>query len=457
MMIETINPTTEQPIKQYHCLQESGIENTLVAADKAQRSWQATSVQDRAKWLDAIADQLDAAQEECAQCMTEEMGKPITQARSEVAKCAVMCRFFAKNGPAWCETEVHQLDHQTGYLSYEPYGVVLAILPWNYPFSMAFRILATALLAGNAVLLKHAPNVQGCAHLIIDLLHRAGLPEGVVQNIVISVNQVAKVIADPRVHAVSFTGSRQAGAKVAALAGAAIKKIVLELGGSDPYLILADADLELAAKHIVSSRMNNAGQVCIAAKRVICLPAQEQVLIDLLLQHLDQYPMSDPQEDACRLGPMARADLRESLHTQVQQACQQGVQCVLGGEFKQGIGYYYPPTLLLLGAHHRLMANEEFFGPVLGLATAQDEQQLWAMANDTPYGLGAALFSRDESRARELATQYLQVGACAINQKLSSHAALPFGGRKQSGFGCELGLLGLRTWQQQKTLLTLSG
>jgi succinate-semialdehyde dehydrogenase / glutarate-semialdehyde dehydrogenase len=450
----TINPATGQALAEYAYASPKQIDQALATALRCQQAWQQRSLVQRAACLHAIAQQLELNKETYAIGITQEMGKPIMQARSEIDKCAAMCRFFATHAPDWSEDQACALPQgNQALIAYEPYGVVLAILPWNYPWSLAFRILATALMAGNAVLIKHAPNVQGCAKAIIDCVQQAGLPVGLVQHLCLTNDAVARVIADVRIHAVSFTGSRPVGAHIAGLAGQAIKKVVLELGGCDPYVVLADADLALVAKETVASRLNNSGQVCIAAKRLLCLPQHQEELTALLLQEMAAYVGSDPMDDQCLCGPMARSDLRDQVHQQVQQLIHQGAHCLLGGAFDSGVGYYYPATLLLATKQHHWLAQNEIFGPVLGLCVAENEAALVDLAKQTPFGLGAVIFSQDKQRAVQFAQANLDVGCCAVNQKVRSYVELPFGGRKQSGFGCELGLLGLRTWQQQKTVV----
>lgn len=418
----------------------------LVAA--AFEDLRAMSFADRAAGLKRAACLLEARQEEFATLMAREMGKPVTQGKAEAVKCATACRHYAEHGEAMLAPR-----HEDGAtILHQPLGPVLAIMPWNFPFWQVFRFAAPALMAGNTILLKHASNVPGCAKAIVDLIAHAFGRDDLVQAVFISGKDVEPLIADPRIRALTFTGSTAAGRKVAAAAGKHLKKSVLELGGSDPYLVLDDADLKSAAKTCAAARMVNAGQSCIAAKRFLVAAAVHEEFVGLFREELSRFVPGDPLDPATMLGPLARADLREELHGQVADSIAAGARLLLGGEVSELRDLpYYPATLLVDVKPGMRIFDEETFGPVAAVVRVKDDREAIALANQSPFGLGAAVFSDDRDRARGLAA-LLDTGTVAINSQVVSDPRFPFGGVKDSGWGRELGTHGIREFVNVKTL-----
>jgi succinate-semialdehyde dehydrogenase/glutarate-semialdehyde dehydrogenase len=392
--------------------------------------------------LRGIAAQLRQNKASLARNITLEMGKPLPEAEAEVEKSAWNCEYVAEHGPAWLADEVVATQARSSYVSHLPLGVVLSILPWNFPVWQIFRCAASALMAGNTLLLKHAPNVQACANQVTQLIAAAGAPAGLFQNLHIAVPAIAQVIADPRVAAVTLTGSTAAGMKVAAQAGAACKKSVLELGGSDAFIVLADADLDAAVSAGVRARFTNCGQVCLAAKRFIV----EQSIVEEFTQRFAAAAaalrVGDPLQSGTQLGPMARADLREQLEVQVQSSVHAGARVITGGKRVAGAGWFYTPTVITQVTKQMPVVSQEVFGPVAAMLTARDADEAIAMANDSTYGLSAMLWTRDLDRARALARQ-IDVGGVFINSVTASDPRLPVGGVKLSGYGRELGRTGM--------------
>jgi succinate-semialdehyde dehydrogenase/glutarate-semialdehyde dehydrogenase len=452
--LESIDPTTGALLRRWSEFAPAELERRLSASTAAQRDWERRALEERAALLVRTAERLRARTAELALMMAEEMGKPVAEGRAEVEKCAGACEFFARHGDALLADE-RPLPGPTGsreLVAFCPLGVVLAIMPWNFPLWQVVRCAAPTLLAGNALLLKHAENVQGVAQALEELFRAAGAPEGVFTNLAVTLERVPDLIRDRRVAAVALTGSTRAGRAVAAEAGAALKKCVLELGGSDPYVVLADADLALAARTCVRARLINGGQSCIAAKRFIVVESARAEFTERVLAEMRARTMGDPR-GAVDLGPQARSDLRAALHEQVRFSVAGGARCLLGGELPGGPGFFYPPTVLVDVARGQPAYGEELFGPVAALLAARDEAHALALANDTPYGLGAALFTRDVERGLRLAREELQAGSVFVNDFVRSDARLPFGGIKDSGFGRELGGFGLREFVNVKTLV----
>ena len=380
------------------------------------------------------------------------MGKPLREGRAEVQKCASVCRYYAAEAAAMLADQPRPSDAARSYVSPRPLGVVLGIMPWNFPFWQAIRFSAPTLAAGNTVLLKHAPSVTGCALALEALWHEAGVPEGGFQILLAELDQLPAVIADPRVAAVSLTGSSRAGRAVAAAAGAALKPCVLALGGSDPAVVLADADLELAVEQCAVGRLINAGQSCIATKRIIVSRPLREAFEEALLARLARLRVGDPRDEATELGPLAREDLRDALARQVTQSVAAGAVCRLGGQAPSGAGWYYPVTLLTDPPPGSPACREELIGPVGTLIEAADEEDAIRLANDTAYGLGAAIYSRDSARAEAIARDRLEAGSAFVNAFVRSDPRLPFGGSKDSGWGRELGREGLLAFTSAKTV-----
>jgi succinate-semialdehyde dehydrogenase/glutarate-semialdehyde dehydrogenase len=388
--------------------------------------------------------------------MALEMGKPLAQGRSEVEKCAWVCEYYAENAATFLADEPIETDASRSYVHYEGLGIVLAIMPWNFPLWQLFRFGAPALMAGNGILLKHAPSVPGCALAIESILREAlecaGAPPALVANAFLSIELSGRAIEAPEVRAVTLTGSTRAGKAIAARAGAALKKVVLELGGSDPYVILEDADMEAAVNACVAGRMLNSGQSCIAAKRWIVVDAVRAEFETRVHVALAALVLGAPRDENVSVGPMARVDLRDELHRQVEQSVAAGAKLVLGGKVPDRPGAWYPPTLLVDVCPGMPAFDEELFGPVGALVAARDEAHAIELANRTPYGLGAAVLTGDVARGERIAREQLAAGSCFVNAFVRSDPRLPFGGIKDSGYGRELGPHGIREFVNAKTI-----
>lgn len=452
MSLVSLNPATGRRLATYREHSSTQAERSLARAHAAHFRWRSLTPAARAKHLRALACTLLAQRDSLAALATAEMGKPVAQARGEVEKCARTCDYFATHGPAMLAAERPPGAEPGARVVFEPLGVVLAIMPWNFPFWQVFRAAAPALVGGNTMLLKHAPNVTGCALAIEKLFARAGVPAGVFQVLCTGIAPVPALIADPRVRAVTFTGSTTAGKKVAALAGAALKPGVFELGGSDPYLVLADADLAAAAETCAAARLINSGQSCASAKRFIVVRSVLREFERLVTARLAARRAGDPADPANDIGPLARADLRDNLHRQITASVRRGARLLLGGHPLPGPGFFYAPTLLADVRPGMPAADEELFGPAAAILAARDEADAIRLANATPYGLGAAIFTRSARRARALVSQ-LDAGFVAINTFVRSDASLPFGGVKASGLGRELSAHGLRAFLNVKTVV----
>jgi len=451
MPYTSLNPATNQLIQTCASWDNSQLEQALEKTRRAQQAWAQTPFTRRAEVLRNAALRLRAQQEQYATVITHEMGKPLREARAEIEKCAGVCDYYAQHAEDFLRAEPGESDAGKSYVAYYPLGVVLAIMPWNYPFWQAFRAAAPALMAGNALLLKHAPNVPQCALAIEAIFRDCGLPEGLFTNLMIEVEQVADAIASPHVHAVTLTGSETAGRKVAALAGQHLKKCVLELGGSDPFIVLHDADLELAVDVAVASRFMNCGQSCIAAKRFIVVPQVAGEFLHQLKIKVEALKLGDPMDDATQIGPMARTDLRDELHRQVSDSIAQGAIQVTGCKPVESAGFFYQPSILDQVTANACAYHEELFGPVAIIIRAASEEDAMRIANDTRFGLGSSIWSRDTARAEQLATQ-IQAGCTFINGMVKSDPRLPFGGIKASGYGRELSRLGLLEFTNAKTV-----
>lgn len=451
-MLKTINPATEEVIDHYELMEDSRMEAIVDESNTAQPFWNKQTFRDRSERLQRIAEILKGRKNELAELMAREMGKPLAQGISEAEKCAWVCEYYADHAEEFLQDNTISTDANRSYIHYEPLGTVLAIMPWNFPFWQLFRFAAPALMAGNAAILKHAPNVTGCALEIEKIIHEAGVPEKVFRTIIADIDQTQKLIRHPGIGAVTLTGSTRAGKAVAEQAGSVIKKSVLELGGSDPYLILEDADVEKAAEICVTSRLINSGQSCIAAKRFIAVKSVYDEFLERVVELMKQKTVGDPFKEETDVGPMARKDLRDTLHGQVRKSIDQGAECLLGGKLPEVQGTFYPVTVLTNIGKGMPAYQEELFGPVASVFKVRDEEEAITVANDTNYGLGAAVFSEDEKRAEHIARTKLQAGCCFVNDFVKSDPRLPFGGIKESGFGRELSHLGIREFVNAKTV-----
>ena len=445
MLIAT-DPSTGEVVREVPAATPAEVDAALAAAEAARSAWRDRGIGGRADVLHAVAADLRARVDELAPLMTQEMGKPIAEAHGEVEKAAWCAEHYAEHAGAYLADEVIASDATRSYVQHLPLGTVLGVLPWNAPFWLALRFAAPALMAGNTGVLKHDPHVPGCAQAIGEVFARAlaaaGAPDGVFVNLPLETAAVADVIRDPRVQAVSFTGSSRGGAAVARVAASQIKPAVLELGGSDPCVVLADADLDAAADTIALSRIINAGQSCIAAKRIIVEAPVYDALLGRLRERLAALTTGDPADPATQVGPIARADLRENLHRQVTETVAAGARLLLGGELPDGPGYFYPPTLLADVTAEMTAACEETFGPVMAVLRAEDADAALAAANATEYGLAASVWTtaeRGEAMAREIAA-----GQVSVNGIVKTDPRLPSGGVKRSGYGRELGPHGIR-------------
>ncbi|NGP77052.1 NAD-dependent succinate-semialdehyde dehydrogenase [Balneolaceae bacterium YR4-1] len=450
--MKTINPTTGKVLKEYKLMDDSELDSIINNAAKAQDDWKDLYFEERATYLNNIADILKDRKRRLAELMAREMGKPLPQGVSEAEKCAWVCEYYAENAAQFLENEQIETDASQSYVSYNPLGTVLAIMPWNFPFWQLFRFAAPALMAGNAALLKHAPNVTGCALEIEKIIHKAGIPENLFRTVLADIDQTQAMITHSAIDAVTLTGSTRAGKAVAGQAGNVLKKTVLELGGSDPYIILKDANLEMAAESCVTSRLINSGQSCIAAKRFIAVQEVYDDFLELVLSKMKEKRIGDPFEEDTDIGPMARFDLRDQLHEQVEESRKKGADCLLGGEIPDDDGAFYPATVLANIKKGMPAYEEELFGPVASVFKAKSEEEAIAIANDNSYGLGAAVFSEDVTRAERLASTSLEAGCCFVNDFVKSDPRLPFGGIKKSGYGRELSHHGIKEFVNIKTV-----
>jgi acyl-CoA reductase-like NAD-dependent aldehyde dehydrogenase len=451
MALQSINPATEVTLAEYPPLAPAQTGALLAEAFAAAARWRATAFADRAGLLRRVAVVLRTGAGRYASLITAEMGKPIVEAEAEIEKCAGNCDYFAEHAAHFLADEPVASPARESYVAFEPLGVILAIMPWNFPFWQVFRFAAPALMAGNTALLKHASNVTGCALAIEEVFAAAGLPPGVFRTLLLESAAVAELIADPRVAAVTLTGSDETGSQVAAAAGRALKKTVLELGGSDPFIVLADADLDGAARVGARARFQNTGQSCIAAKRFIVVDAVADDFVQRFKAAAETLPVGDPTARTTRLGPLARADLRENLERQLAASVAQGARIVTGGARPTGKGYFYPPTLVTDVARAMPVYREETFGPLAAIIRVRDADEAIAVANDTPYGLGANLWTRDVARAKTLARR-IAAGSVFINGMVASNSRLPFGGIKRSGYGRELSAFGIREFTNIQTV-----
>jgi len=447
----SVNPTTGQRIRAYPVLPSAGIDRAVARASERFPEWSRLRAGKRAGFLEQLAKALREQSEPLARRATEEMGKRLTEARAEVEKCAVACEYYSSHGPGFLVDQMVASDAGRSLVAWQPLGPVLLVMPWNFPYWQALRQAIPATLAGNTVLLKHASNVPGCAAALEEVFNEAGFPEGVFRNLAIGSDAVAGVIADPRVRGVSLTGSEGAGRAVAAAAGKSLKKTVLELGGSDAFIVLADADLDHVAEQAVKARFQNNGETCIAAKRFIVEASVADAFVDRLRDGVERIKVGDPMAEDTDLGPLARPDLRDDLHDQVRRSVDAGAACLAGGEVLNRDGYFYAPTLLDRVRPGMAAFDEETFGPVAAVTRAADVDEAVALANASRYGLGGSVWTRDRARGEQVARR-LECGCAFVNGIVKSDPRLPFGGVKDSGYGRELSALGIREFVNAKTV-----
>jgi succinate-semialdehyde dehydrogenase/glutarate-semialdehyde dehydrogenase len=451
MSFRSINPANGNTLRVVNAFTPAQIESALQAAAAASHAWRQIGVEERAARLRAAGARLREQAGEFAALITLEMGKPIQEARGEIEKCAWVCEYYAEHGPEFLADELIETDAGRSLVAWQPLGTVLAVMPWNFPFWQVFRFAAPALMAGNTGLLKHASNVPQCALAIESVFTGAGFPDGVFCSLMIPSAQVAGVIGDPRVRAVTLTGSEPAGREVASAAGAHIKKSVLELGGADAFVVLEDADLELAVQGALTSRFLNCGQSCIAAKRFILVDAIAGEFVRRLKAGVEALMIGDPLDENTQIGPLARADLRDALHAQVQESLAAGAVAVTGCRPQEGPGAYYQPSILDYVTPGMRAWGEELFGPVASVIRARDADDAVRIANDSEFGLGGSVWTRDSARGEAVARR-LECGCAFVNGLVKSDPRLPFGGIKHSGYGRELSRLGMREFMNAKTL-----
>jgi succinate-semialdehyde dehydrogenase/glutarate-semialdehyde dehydrogenase len=449
---QTVNPATGEPGRAYAGNTLDDAREAAAAAKRAQEAWRRTSFEDRSAIVRKAAEILRARKDEFARLMTDEMGKTLDDGRAEVEKCAVHCDWFAAHAQDYLAREAIDFDGEEAFVAFTPLGVILAVMPWNFPFWQVFRAAAPALMAGNGMLLKHASNVPGCALAIAQVLHDAGVPRELFRTLLIPSGEVKELIEDGNVAAVTLTGSIGAGKSVATAAGGVLKKCVLELGGSDAYLILEDADIAAAAKVAATARMVNGGQSCIAGKRFIVVRAVLEPFEKALVDAMRTYEMADPRKEGTRLGPMQSVKARDEIHRQVGESVRKGARLLLGGKVPDRPGAWYPATVLTNVLPGQPAHVEEVFGPVAAIITAVDERDAISIANASEFGLGSGVLTGDLDRGRRIAADELDAGLSFVNENVRSDPRAPFGGVKHSGYGRECGAFGIREFVNIKTV-----
>ncbi len=452
MLLKTINPATAEAVREYPEHQWDEIDRIIKNVQKAFINWKKTDLNFRIAKVRSLTKLLKEKREGLAFTISMEMGKPIIQSRAEIDKCIWLCNYYIDNIKSFLQKQIIKTEASESYVSYQPLGVILAIMPWNFPFWQVFRAAIPAILAGNTMILKHASNVPGCSIAIDDLFSEADFPEDIFRSVLISNRKVERIIANKRIAAITLTGSTKAGRAVAQTAGKYLKKCVLELGGSDPYLIFDDADLEKTVEACVEGRLINTGQSCIGAKRFIVTKNIYTAFEELFVEKMKAATLGDPFDEQNKLGPLSRGNIREDLLSQVNKSVSMGANLICGGYFPDMPGFYFPPTVLS-NIHTGMPAYEqEFFGPVASIIRARDEQNAIEIANDTSFGLGSAIFTSDIDKAKKIAEQDLETGTCFINDYVKSDPRLPFGGIKESGYGRELSMYGLQEFLNIKTI-----
>jgi succinate-semialdehyde dehydrogenase / glutarate-semialdehyde dehydrogenase len=451
MAIASVNPATGETLSVYEPLSSEALDQKLAHAFATFQSYRKTSYADRARWLNNAARILEDSKREYGRIMTLEMGKTLQSAIAEAEKCALACRYYAENGERHLADEPIATNASRSFVRYQPIGPVLAVMPWNFPFWQVFRFAAPGLMAGNVGLLKHSSNVPQCALAIEDILRRAGFPDGAFQTLLIGSGQTASVIADPRVAAATLTGSEPAGRSVAAQCGDRIKKTVLELGGSDPFIVMPSADLDEAVSTAVKARTVNNGQSCIAAKRFIVADGIYDEFERRFIETMRGLKVGDPMAPETDIGPLATGAIRNELHAQVERAVASGARLLLGGRMIAGPGYFYEPSVLAAVPREAEIFREELFGPVAMLFRVKDAAEAIELANDSPFGLGSSVWTQDPAEQSQFISE-IQAGAVFVNAMVASDPRLPFGGVKRSGYGRELGVFGIREFVNIKTV-----
>ncbi len=454
MFFETVNPFSGDTIKRYKYCEQNEILEAIEKAHKEFLTWEKTNYEHRSKLINNVANILVKNKDEYAQIMSMEMGKPISVSIGEVEKCAVLCKYYAEHAEGFLKPETINTDASNSFITFEPLGIIFAVMPWNFPFWQVFRYAVPALLAGNGCLLKHAPNVPECALAIERIFRDAGFPDNIFTSVFVDIPLVETIISHPSVKGVTLTGSERAGSSVASLAGKYLKKTVMELGGSDPYIILEDADMDTAVDTCVTSRLINSGQTCISAKRFIVVESRLDEFTKLFIEKMGKVEFGDPMDEKTQYGPMARRDLCDNLHRQVEDSIKLGAKCLFKGKIpdKNPAGTFYPVIVLSNVREGMPAYDEELFGPVSVIYSAKDEEDAIRIANDTPYGLGAAVFTTDTERGTRIAAKKLNAGLCFVNDFVKSDPRLPFGGINRSGYGTELSTYGIKEFVNIKTV-----
>ena len=452
-MMKSINPANGEIIRTFEIYSDKGVEKIINSVDRNWHHWRSTSFFHRSQMMQNLSSLLKSKKEDLARLMALEMGKVIKEGIAEIEKCAWVCDYYAQNAENFLENETISTEAFRSFVSYQPLGTILGIMPWNFPFWQAFRFAAPTIMAGNTAVLKHASNVPGCAMAIEELFREAGFPDNVFRTLLIGSKQVEAVIKHSAVKAVSLTGSTPAGKSVAAIAGSVLKKCVLELGGSDPYLILKDAELKSAAKNCATGRLLNAGQSCIGAKRFIVVDEVYAEFLEYFTHEMIHSHFGDPDDPEVTMGPLARIDLRDELHQQVLNSVNRGAEVVIGGEIPNRNGAFYPPTILENVQPGMPAYEEELFGPVASVIRVENTEEAVRIANDSEFGLGAAVFTKNAIRGENIAEFQLQAGCCFVNDFVKSDPRLPFGGIKESGFGRELSTHGIKEFMNVKTVV----
>ena len=450
--MKTINPASGEIIKEYAEMSFEEVSGIIVKANTAQSQWKNHSYAERSVYMNEIAKLLKDRKQELGALMSTEMGKPLSQAIGEIEKCAWVCEYYAENAVKFLANDNVETEASKSYVTFNPLGTVLSIMPWNFPFWQLFRFAAPALMAGNAVILSHSENVTGSALEIEKLIQDSGISSDLFRTILVENDNMKAVIQHEGIAAVTLTGSTRAGKIVASQAGEALKKTVLELGGSDPSIILEDADLKQAAQSCVNSRLLNTGQSCIAAKRFIIVEKVYDEFVAEFKKLMESRRVGDPFAEGTDIGPMAREDLRDSLHEQVHKSIEKGAKCTLGGKKPSAAGAFYPVTMLENVTKGMPAYDEELFGPVASIIKVKNEEEAIKVANDSLYGLGASIYSQNIEKAEKIAAKQLEAGCCFVNEFVKSDPRLPFGGIKQSGYGRELGLYGIHEFVNTKTV-----
>ena len=447
-MIKSINPYNQQTVYESAAFESQDIKNAIDRAELQYKSWRVVPFSERSLLMKGVGQELRKNSREYAQVITQEMGKPITQSLAEIEKCAALCDYYAIHAPEMLADKIIETEAHKSYVSYEPIGVILAIMPWNYPFWQVMRFAVPALMAGNVGVLKHASNVMKCAMSIEKIFERAGFPKGCFTNLPVDSKKVEEIIRNPKVKAVTLTGSEAAGRAVAAVAGSEIKKTVLELGGSNALIVFADCNLEETVKTCVQARFQNAGQSCIAGKRLLVESSIEAAFTRAFLEGVSRLRPGDPLSEETTIGTMARVDLAEELERQLQLALEKGAVVLLGGQRNKA---YFEPTVIGNVTTEMSIFKEEVFGPVIGITTFKDEEEAVGLSNNSPFGLGVTIFTEDFEKAARLVPKFDE-GAVFVNELVKSDQRLPFGGTKNSGYGRELSQDGIQEFVNKKTV-----